>query len=274
MNRAGGTAQGTSLAWIVFALISSLVDGPAGSLVAQEATSDDKPAAERELSIAELRARSLLALQTGDLQAAMQSADQMMRKAPEEPATMRRAADIYLRSGNAAKAVELFDRSLEKEPQQLPYLWQRGIALYLVGDYRRGAEQFEKHREVNPEDVENAAWHFLCVAKQESIDRAKEMVLPAPNDPRIPMEEVLKMLSSGDTEAVRSKVESVPEDSPRRSDAEFYGDFYLGLYADAQGDRKQALRFLSRAARDAPHHYMGDVARVYAKHLQQADSKR
>jgi lipoprotein NlpI len=81
------------------------------------------------------------------------------------------------------------------------------------------------------------------------------------------MEEVLQMLSSGDTEAVRNKVNSVPVGTQARADAEFYGDFYLGLYADARGDREAATRLLGRAAKDAPRHYMGDIARVYAKHL-------
>ncbi|MCG8649242.1 MAG: tetratricopeptide repeat protein, partial [Pirellulales bacterium] len=54
-----------------------------------------------------------------------------------------------------------------------------------------------------------------------------------------------------------------------RRSAEFYGDFYLGLYADAKGDRETALKYLSRSAKDAPRNYMGDVARVYKKFLEE-----
>jgi lipoprotein NlpI len=143
--------------------------------------------------------------------------------------------------------------------------------LYFVGDYRRGAKQFEEHRTVNPNDVENAAWHFLCVAKSDSIEAARDLVLPAPGDSRTPMEEVLRMLTSGDTGSVERRVAGLPEGSKMRADAEFYGNFYLGLYADAGGQREKALTFLSRAAKDAPHHYMGDIARVYAKYLAEPD---
>ena len=118
--------------------------------------------------------------------------------------------------------------------------------------------QFEEHRKVNPHDVENAAWDFLRVARSESIETARRLVLPAPNDPRIPMAEVLAMLSSGDTAAVRQRMESVPAGSSARQQADFYGNFYLGLYADAGGDRTEALRLLKLSAADAPHHYMGD----------------
>ena len=69
--------------------------------------------------------------------------------------------------------VRLFDRYLESEEKALPELWQRGIALYFMRDYDAAAKQFEVHRSVNPNDVENAAWHFLCVAKSESPSEAK-----------------------------------------------------------------------------------------------------
>jgi lipoprotein NlpI len=218
-------------------------------------------------SAAALRARSLQALQTGDRIAAIAAADALVQDHADDPETIRRAADIYLRSGKVDTAVDLFDRYVQARPQQMPYLWQRGIALYFAGKFQRGAEQFEAHRQVNPNDVENAAWHFLCVAKAQSPEKARELLLPAPGDPRVPMAQVLEMLRSGDTEAVRRQVERLPEGSQDRADAEFYGNFYLGLYADARGDRQQAQQLLSQAARDAPRHYMGDVARLYAQHL-------
>lgn len=171
----------------------------------------------------------------------------------------RVAGDILLRCGDSKRAVELFDQYLDGKPQDRPYLWQYGIALYFDGKFKEGAKLFEVHREVNPNDVENAAWHFLCVAKSESADKAKQLLLPAPNDPRAPMEQVLEMLRTGDTDSVKQHMTG-------RS-SKFYGDFYLGLYADALGDHATAQRHLDAAAKDAPANYMGDVARVYARHL-------
>jgi lipoprotein NlpI len=78
---------------------------------------------------------------------------------------------------------------------------------------------------------------------------------------------VLGMLSTGNTEAVTARINQFPEDSEDRASAAFYGNFYLGLYADAAGDKAKAKSYLDEAAKDAPHHYMGDLARVYAQQL-------
>ncbi len=78
-------------------------------------------------------------------------------------------------------------------PTYAPQLWQRGIALYYAGRYRDCRAQFESHRTVNPDDVENAAWHFLCVARAESVERARAALLPVGPDSRVPMREVYEM---------------------------------------------------------------------------------
>ena len=219
------------------------------------------------LASATLRQRALQALRQGENETAIRMANALTDRDDIEPSSMLLSADVYLRCGEVDAAVKWFDRYLKASPEALPGLWQRGIALYFAGDYKQGAAQFEEHRKVNPHDVENAAWHFLCVARSDSMETARRLVLPAPNDPRIPMEEVLAMLSNGDTDAVRRRMESVPAGSAAREQADFYGNFYLGLYADADGDRAEALRLLSISAADAPHHYMGDVARVYVQFL-------
>ena len=222
----------------------------------------------------ELRAKALTALQTGDNDSAIEAADQMIKQAPNDSRTVRLAGDIYLRTGKTKLATKLFNQFVKQEPDALPFLWQRGISLYFTEDYTEGVKQFEVHRKVNPNDVENAAWHFLCVAKAESFEKASKVVLPAPNDVRVPMDEVLAMLSNGNTQAVIDRMEAVPEGTDARASADFYGDFYLGLYADAKGDLDTALRYLTKSAEDAPHNYMGDVARVYRDYLTKQVQKK
>ena len=224
-------------------------------------------AAQRAMSPSELRSQGLKALQEGNNDLAIQVADAIVRQ-HQDPRAIRLAADIYLRSGKTEWATRLFNRYAESEPEQIPTLWQRGIALFFTGKYAAAAQQFELHRKVNPNDVENAAWHFLCLAKAKSLAAAKASVLPAPNDPRIPMKEIHALLTSGDTDAINDRVNKTEVGSDERAEAAFYGDFYLALYADAQGQASTALKLMNRAAKDAPRHYMGDIARVYAKHLQ------
>ena len=231
------------------------------TVIAQDISAVDKQ------NVRLLRADALSALQDGDRKAAIAAADSMIKIDPDTARTTRQAADIYLRAGKAKWATRLFDRYLESEPDAKPELWQRGIALYLTKDYKTAAEQFELHQKVNPNDVENAAWHFLCVAKNESFEKAQENILPAPGDPRKPMKELLEMLKTGDTDAVNESVNATKVDSAERETAAFYSDFYIGLYADAQDEQKKASRLMRRAAEDAPRNYMGDIARVYADFL-------
>ena len=68
-------------------------------------------------------------------------------------------------NGRIAESVTGFDNVAKLAPRSAPQLWQRGIALYYARRYRDCREQFEAHRLVNANDVENAAWHFLCVAR-------------------------------------------------------------------------------------------------------------
>lgn len=181
--------------------------------------------------------------------------------------------DAALRSGEIDAAVVGFDRVVKTWPDRMPYLWQRGIALYFAGRFDDAAEQFRQHRVVNPNDVENAAWHFLCVAKSRSPEVAQEKLLPALGDRREPMGEIMNMLATGNKSVVQKRMDEVAQTSPgsrAAEDAKFYGDFYLGLYADANGDMADAKRHMKSAAADAPSHYMGDVARVYAKHLMES----
>ncbi len=236
------------------------------TLIGISAVAQDDPS-KQELSPAVLRSQALMALQKGDNEAAIASADAMLRQNPDDPITARVAGDVYLRAGQVESATKQFNRFVRARPAEMPELWQRGISLYFTGDFGKAAKQFEEHRKVNPHDVENAAWHFLCVAKAKSVDQARRLVLPAPGDSRIPMQEVLEMLSSGDTDAVSTRVGAVPNGTADRDSAQFYGDFYLGLYADALGEKDRALTYMNRSAKEAPRNYMGDIARVYAKFL-------
>ncbi|MCM2370592.1 tetratricopeptide repeat protein [Aporhodopirellula aestuarii] len=175
--------------------------------------------------------------------------------------------DALLRGGRCAEAVSNFERALELDPQLEPYLWQHGIALFFVGRYDDARALFEKHRLVNPHDVENAAWHFLCVAKSKDVDQARKILLPAPGDSRVPMEQVLERLPGGDFQDIRTAIDETKGTTGHAS-AAFYGAFYIGLIADAEGDRETAKTHLDRAASTDFTYYMADVARVYAKHLQ------
>ena len=83
-----------------------------------------------------------------------------------------RAVEDFER-GRFAESAAGFDRLVKIAPESAPQLWQRGIALYYAGLFKDCRAQFELHRTVNPDDVENAFWHFLCVARAESPETGK-----------------------------------------------------------------------------------------------------
>lgn len=167
------------------------------------------------------------------------------------------------RAGRISESAAGFDKVARMVPDYAPHLWQRGIALYYAGRYKDCREQFEAHRLVNPDDVENAAWHFLCVARLESPEKAKAALLPVGPDSRIPMREVYRMFHG----------ELTPDDvlaAGTGPSGQFYAQFYLGLYFEALGDRQRARLHVAKAADDryALGGYMHMVAKVHLRLLE------
>ena len=118
-------------------------------------------------------------------------------------------------------------------PREAPYLWQRGIALYYAGRYRDCRAQFESHRTVNADDVENAAWHFLCVAAPSRRKRAFGAAAGRVRFPRA---------DARDLRAVQGidQRRGCPEGRRHVAAGRFYAHLYVGLYSEAIGDAARA----------------------------------
>jgi len=185
--------------------------------------------------------------------------------AAQQPQAIFDRAVAHFEGGRIAESVAEFDRLVKVAPAAAPELWQRGIALYYAGRYDDCRKQFELHRTVNPNDVENAVWHFLCVARAESPARAKAALLPVGPDARVPMRQIYELFRGVTTpEAVSGAAGAQPA-------AQFYAQLYLGLYFEALGDARRALDRITSAA--APRYanaggYMHTVARVHLSLLQ------
>ena len=152
-----------------------------------------------------------------------------------------RAIEDFL-SGRVRESVAGFDRVAALAPDAAPQLWQRGIALYYAGRYQDCRAQFESHRTVNADDVENAAWHFLCVARGESPKAARAALLPVGPDSRVPMREIYEMFRGTTTADVVLKA------AGDRPQGRFYAHLYVGLYAEAIGDQARAREQIGLAA--------------------------
>lgn len=164
-----------------------------------------------------------------------------------------------------ARSARVFDQLVAAVPEAEPELWQRGLALYYAERFDDGRKQFELHRTVNPNDVENPAWHFLCVARLEGLQVARGKLLPVGEDTRVPMREILDFYAGRcDAAAVLAAAQRGGRDAQRNQSC--YAHLYLGLFYEATGDVAKAREHITRAAGPfRMEHYMGKVATVHAR---------
>ena len=222
-------------------------------------------------------------VRAGDLDGALQVLEPLLADAGPDRADQQRVRELaarvlhlrgeeHFRAARVAEALADFDRELELQPDLAPQHWQRGSACYFAGEYERGVRQFERHRIVNPQDVESSAWHFLCAARAPngSVVSARAKLLPVTRDPRIPMKQIQAMFAG-----VTLPEEVLRAGETGGSAGKFYADLYVGLYYEALGRSADSLRYLKQAAESpvARDNYMGDVARVHVKLREQASVK-
>lgn len=175
------------------------------------------------------------------------------------------------RAGRFDQSVADFDRFVELRPRLASRQWERGIACYYAGKFEAGAKQFALYQTYHDNDVENSVWRYLCMARVDGVEKAREAMLPIENDPRIPMMEVYRLYRGElKPEDVLAAVER--GDPPRdvRQGRLFYAQLYLGLYHEVHDRPELARRFLRAAFeehRDTQrvNRYMWDVARLHAQ---------
>ena len=184
----------------------------------------------------------------------------LAQRSTENPRdVLDRAIDDFL-AGRVKESVTGFDRVAALVPNAAPELWQRGIALYYVGRYDDCRKQFESHRTVNPNDVENPAWHFLCVAHAESPAKARAALLPVGPDQRSPMREVYEMFKG------TMMPEAVLAAAGQSTSARFFAELYVGLYYEANGNQTAGLTHLKAAASEQYANAGGYMHRVAMLH--------
>lgn len=211
-------------------------------------------------------------LRAGDFDAALNALEPVL----SDPATAASgaqaralAADVlaargeqHFRSARIDNAIADFDRQLELQPGDAPGHWQRGIALYYAEKYEEGARQFELHRTVNPQDVENAAWHFLCLVRSPkgSVEAARKKLIDVTDDPRVPMAAIQQLFAGKQTPEQVLQAAAAADGRAR-----FYADLYVGLFYEALGRKEESSRHMKLAAENpaAKNSYMGDVARAH-----------
>lgn len=166
--------------------------------------------------------------------------------------------------GRIKEAVADFDRHVELEPRGASRQWERGIALYYAGRFDDGARQFELYQTYHDNDVENSVWRYLCLARSKGVEEARKTMLPIKNDTRVPMMAIYDLYrGERKPEDVLKAVEEGSPNEQELNQRRFYAHLYLGLWHEAQGEKKEAQRHLAEAEKHKIGHYMWDVARVH-----------
>lgn len=184
---------------------------------------------------------------------------------PSNPEPYFRRAVEYFNLGEFKKCVADFEKFAEFLPDRKPHLWQLGIAYYYTGQFKEGRELFESHQTVNSHDVENAVWHFLCIAGMEDFEAARAALIHIEGDSRVPMMQVYQLFKgTGDEESVLKAAHEGTAIGGARIRQSFYAHLYLGLFYESKGDKEKAYTNIRRAAQHYKSNgYMGQVARVH-----------
>ena len=210
------------------------------------------------------------------LEKAVADYDAALKLDPGAPLIYQQRGTELFKLGRIEEAVEDFDKYIQLVPDEAPNHWQRGIACYYAKRYSAGRRQFELHRTVNPDDVENAVWHFLCIARGNDVEKARESMMKVGEDRRVPMKEIYALFAGkGSPEEVLTAAKAGNPSPAELNQRLFYAHLYIGLHYEATGDDKRVREHIFKAADEFKmDNYMGDVARVHAALLRKHGTER
>jgi lipoprotein NlpI len=200
----------------------------------------------------------------GHYRDAIAAIDKRIAQEPKEAGNYQERGVINFKRGAVADSIGDFDRFIALKPAAKTNHWQRGISYYYAGRYDDGRRQFESCATVESDDVENAVWRFMCMAKKDGVPAARKAILKVGDDRRVPMRQVYDLFK-GDLKPadVLAAARAGNPSKERLNQQLFYAHLYVGINYDLLGDRKQALAQMDEAIAHPIAHYMWDVARVH-----------
>lgn len=192
-----------------------------------------------------------------ELKSSLAKSELRIQKYPEVAEVYVERGMLLFELGRVKDSLSDFDKAIELRESITPDLWQRGIALYYLNRFDEAAAQFKTHHDVNPDDVENTAWYFLCLTKAKGLKEAQADVVPSRGDGRPPMMDVLKVYAG--QMKVDALIESIKDAEPL---TKFYGYLYIGLYYEALGQSDLAKEYVTKSVETKRGGYMLRVAMI------------
>lgn len=219
--------------------------------------------------VAELVEKADKLMASGDYAKAVQSYDEAISKSPESWELFYLRGRAKFCAHQLKESVADFDRYYEKVPDAQSRQWERGIALYYVERFQDGADQFELYQTYHDNDVENATWRYLCVARAKSVEDAKKTLLPIRNDRRPPMMDIYELYRGNrKPEEVLDIARKLEPNSRDYLWGNYYAELYVGLWYEVQGNKDLAKKHIAAAKKFKIPHYMWNVSDVHLKLLE------
>lgn len=178
---------------------------------------------------------------------------------PSDPKPYIQRGMVNFKLAKIAESIQDFDQAEKLDSRLTPYLWQRGLSYYYAERFAEGAKQFEVDLSVNPHDVEETVWRYLCQARLSSATEARQKLLPVKNDPRRVMQRVYNLFAGNGTPD-----DVLAVDKSEGKGGLFYSHLYLGLYYEASGDGERSRHYITTAvSKYTVDDYMWHVANVH-----------
>lgn len=200
----------------------------------------------------------------------------VLKLEPDSAGAFQQRGSAHFRAGHIKESIADFDQFLKLNPGEEPQHWQRGISYYYAGEFAKGVKQFEIHKTVNPQDVENAVWHYLCKARVDGVEKARAALIDIDSDRRpwaMPVYEMFQGKLKPDD--LLKKMEAIQANEARKKDTLYFTHLYIGLFYEADGKTDQAKKHIETAVKDyGQPHYMGDVARVHLMQMKKGSDAR
>jgi lipoprotein NlpI len=148
--------------------------------------------------------------------------------------------------GRFKESVTDFDKQIQIEPGSAESHWRRGISLYYAERYEDGAKQFQLGAKIYFNDVENAFWHYLCLARKDNAAKAREKLLRVGADSRYYMPKVYDLIA--DKAKPKDVLAAVEQHATKdKTEGLFYANLYIGLNYEAEGNAEKSLEYVKIA---------------------------
>jgi lipoprotein NlpI len=199
---------------------------------------------------------------------ALQLVEEAIKANSQNPAAFSLRGMLHFKLGNIRESLADFDEQIRLDPKAKESHWRRGLTLYYAEKFADGAAQFVLSDRAEPEDVENAIWHFLCNVRVVGIDKARSDLLKVSQDPRGDLMMAIYRLFRGEEKPqdILTLAETNNVTPQERHVQRFYAHYYVGMYYEAVGDKEKSLAHIQKAVEKYPvKHYMMDVAKVHLK---------